>query len=70
MQQIIQALTEKGYRELSLYFDKKWKHSFVIYTNGKRVLCLQIYPNGDGWELFKPVADTNSIADAIAGIPE
>lgn len=68
-QELHAALLAKGYRVLAQHAARtNRQHVFTLYGNASHVLIMQTRGT-DLCELYRPVSESNSVAETIAAIP-
>lgn len=66
---IHRALCERGYQCISLYGLLKPQATYIaVYTKSGMTLLLHAWDDG-GCDLYRPLCETNSLAETIAAIP-
>lgn len=72
MKPLLDHLAKIGARFLSNWYSVKKRGGpetlWQLYSTGKRCYLVEIMPGGDGWEVWKPVSDTNNVKQTLASI--
>jgi len=63
--EFISALHDKGWRSQTCFVDGG--HTFELLSKGPnaKALLIQIYPNGHGFQVWRPITESNSILETL-----